>query len=182
MVRGGHVQKKILLLLLGSLALGLSRSPDRSIRIIKEIGREWQKINRRQLYRSVKSLYDSKLIKKETDKKGNISFVLTGKGRKKALSFQLFSMEIKKPATWDSQWRLVVFDIPEHQKNKREIFRMHLRNLLFFELQKSVFVHPYDCRKEIDNITDHYQLGRYVRFIVANTIDNEVQLKTHFEI
>jgi len=182
-IRGcGPRQKKILLLLLGGIALGLSRSPRRSWRIIKEINREWHWINRQDLYQSVRGLYRSKLVREEKDDDGKIKLVLTEKGKEKALSYQIFEMEIREPKVWDQKWRMVVFDIPETQKRKREIFRFHLRNLNFFEFQKSVFVHPFDCRNEIDYIVEYYQLRRYVRFIVAESIDNELHLKSHFSL
>lgn len=179
---GGPIQRKILLLLFAGVALGLSRSPGRSWKILREVGKEWRKINRRELYRSVKSLYNSKLIRKEVDKKGNVCLVLTEKGRERVLSYRLFDLKIKKPAVWDKKWRVVLFDIPETQKIKREILRMHLRRLDFYEFQKSVFVHPFDCYDEIEYIIEYYKLRRYVRFIVAESIDNELHLKIHFNL
>lgn len=181
MIRGGGPrQKKIILLLFGGAALGLSKSPRRSLKIIKEISKEWKKINQRELRRSIKALYHSRLVKEETDTDGRIKLVLTEKGKARALSYRIFEMELKKPVNWDRKWRIVVFDIPETQKRKREIFRFHLKNLQFFEFQKSVFVHPFECRDEIDYIIEYYQIRRYVRFIVAESIDNELHLKNHF--
>jgi len=113
----GPLQKKILLLLMSGAALSLSRSPKRSLRIIRETTRQWRWINRQNLYQSIKGLYRSKLIKEEIDEGGKIRLVLTDKGREKVLSFQIFDMEIKKPAGWDRKWRIVVFDIPEKIKN-----------------------------------------------------------------
>ena len=181
-IGSGPRQKKILLLFLGGMALGLSRSPRRSLRIIKEINREWKWINKQNLYQSVRSLYRSKLIREEKDKDGKIKLVLTEKGKERALSYRMFEMKIKKPGTWDGKWRMVMFDIPETKKSKREILRFHLRNLNFFEFQKSVFVHPFDCRDEIDYIIEYYQLRRYVRFVVAESLDNELHVKNHFSL
>lgn len=176
----GPIQKKILLLLMSGVALGLSRSPKRSWKIIGETIRQWRWINKQNLYQSIKSLYRSKLIREEVGKDGKIKLVLTNKGREKALSFRIFDMKIKRPAKWDGKWRMVVFDIPETKKYKREILRMHLKNLYFFEFQKSIFVHPFDCWDEMEYIIEYYQLRKYVRFIVAESIDNELYLKVHF--
>ena len=63
MSRGlGETQRKILLLLFGGLALGLSGSPKRYFQILKAIGKEWEEINKQVLKRAIKSLYESKLI------------------------------------------------------------------------------------------------------------------------
>jgi DNA-binding transcriptional regulator PaaX len=176
----GEIQRKIILLLQSGVALSLSNSPKRSLRIIKEAANEWKKIEDQKLKRSIRALYRSKMIREETDENGRIKIILTEKGKIKALSYQIFEIEIKNPVAWDRKWRMVIFDIPEVQKRKREIFRMHLRNLHFFELQKSVFVHPFDCQKEIEYIIEYYQLRKYVRFIIAESIDNELHLKDHF--
>ena len=42
--------------------------------------------------------------------------VLTDKGKNKAITFKIDSMEIKKPKQWDNKWRIVLFDIPEKHK------------------------------------------------------------------
>ena len=70
MVRIGPVQEKILLLLLGGLTLGLTYSPKRYYRIVKEMRREWKNINARSLNNSIHDLYRSKLItmKEKADK------------------------------------------------------------------------------------------------------------------
>ena len=45
MKRTGEIQKKVILLLLAGLSLGLSRSPKAHFRIIKEVREEWKKGN-----------------------------------------------------------------------------------------------------------------------------------------
>lgn len=181
MPRGlGKIQQKALLLLFGGLVLGLSRSPRRHFRIIKSIGREWGEIEKRALQRAIKSLYESKLINTKIEKDGSITIILNQEGKKKALTFQLDKIKIKRPQKWDKQWRVVLFDIPEDIKKKREVLRFCLKRLGFYEFQKSVFVHPYDCQDEIDYIIEFYNIRKFVRFIIANSADNELHLKHHF--
>src|SRR3989344_4593151 len=60
--------------------------------------------------------------------------------------------EIKKPARWDKLWRLVIFDIPEEERTGRMALAAKLKELGFYPLQKSVFIHPYECKDEIDFI------------------------------
>ena len=59
-------------------------------------------------------------------------------------------MKIRKPAKWDGKWRIVVFDIPENLRSIRQALREHLCRLQFYQLQKSVFVLPYECGDEIE--------------------------------
>lgn len=181
MSRGaGKIQQKALLLLLGGLTLGLSGSPRRYFQTLESINNEWREIEKRALRRAIKRLYESKLIDERQNKDGSITIILTENGKKKALTYQLDEMSIGKPKKWDKKWRVALFDIPENRKRTREILRYHLKRLGFYEFQKSVFVHPYDCRDEIDYLIEFYGIRKFVRFIVADSIDNELHLKEYF--
>jgi DNA-binding transcriptional regulator PaaX len=178
----GETQRKILLLLFGGIALGLSGSPKKYFQILKAISKEWKEINKQSLKRAIKKLYESKLIAEKYNPDGTITLVLTDKGRQKVLTYNIDEMEIKKPKQWDGKWRIVLFDIPNKIRKIRDILRCHLRNLGFYEFQESVFVHPYDCKDEIDYLIELYDIRRFVRFIIAESLDNELHLKKHFDL
>ena len=183
MSRGlGKNQQKILLLLLGGIALGLSGSPRKSFQIIEAIGKEWEEIDRQILKRAIKNLYESKLVNEKQNTDGTITLLLTDKGKQKALTYDLENIKIKKSEKWDKKWRVVLFDIPEKRKRIREIFRFHLKKLEFYEFQKSVFVHPYDCRDEIEYLIEFYDIRKFARFLIAESVDNELHLKQHFNL
>lgn len=183
MSRGlGETQKKILLLLLGGAALGLSGSPKKYFQILESIGKEWKEVERQSLRRAIKRLYETKLIDEKQNSDGTITMVLSENGKRKALTYDLEKMEIKKPKQWDRKWRVVLFDIPDSRKKLREILRFHLKNLEFYEFQESVFVHPYDCKDEIDYLIEFYGIRKFVRFMIAESIDNELHLKNHFQL
>lgn len=179
-IRLGTTQRKILLLLIGGLALGLSGSPTRYFKIIKAIGEDWKEIDRDELKRSIQRLYQSKMIDIKNHNDGSCTIILSKDGKEKALTYKLDEMEIKKPEKWDGQWRIVLFDIPEKRRRVRDAFRHHLKQLGFYEFQKSVFVHPYDCSNEIEYLIEFYQARKFIRFIIANSIDNELHLKSYF--
>ena len=178
--RIGKTQKKIVLLLLGGVALGLSGSPKRYFKILKGISEEWKDIEDQSIKRSIKRLYESKIIREKQNSDGTITMVLTSKGKEKALTFDLDNIEIKRPKEWDKKWRIVLFDIPEKKRKVRKALGYHLKNLDFFEFQKSVFVHPYDCDNEINFLIEFYGIRKFVRFIEAHSVDNELHLKKHF--
>ena len=91
-------------------------------------------------------------------------------------------MEIKKPAKWDGEWRIVIFDIPERFKKAREALRLKLKELGFRELQKSVFIFPYECEDEINFIVEVFLIRPFVRFIRVKSFTNEEQLKIKFNL
>jgi DNA-binding transcriptional regulator PaaX len=178
----GENTQKALLLLGAGLLLGLSGSPVAYFRILKAVGKEWQDINHRALRRAISNLYRSKLIDLREEKDGMVVLKLNEKGKKKILKYKLEEMVIPKMKKWDGRWRVFLFDIPELKKKLRDIFRFHLKRLGFFEFQKSVFVHPFDCENEINFLIEFYNIRPYVRFILAEAIDNELHLKKYFRL
>lgn len=181
MARGlGIIQRKIILLLIGGITLGLSGSPHRYFKVLKAVRKEWDNINKDSLKRAIRSLYESRLIAEKRNADGTITLVLTNDGKQKALTYDLEKIKIKHPKIWDKKWRVVLFDIPNDRKKLRDILRRHLKNLEFYEFQKSVFVHPYDCKDEIDYLVEFYSLRAFVRFIIADSVDNEFHLKHNF--
>lgn len=181
MSRGpGIIQRKILLLLLGGLALGLSASPRRSFRILKYIGKEWNALNREALHRSIRALYSSHLVGIRYEANGLCTLFLSEAGRRRALTYTIDDMKIKKPRSWDRKWRIITFDIPERKRQMRDTLRVRLRQLGLLEFQKSVFVHPYPCDDEIDFLVELYHARPFVRTIIAESIDNGLHYKHKF--
>ncbi|OGI20007.1 MAG: hypothetical protein A3J06_03945 [Candidatus Moranbacteria bacterium RIFCSPLOWO2_02_FULL_48_19] len=178
----GSVQKKALILLLGGAALSFAYSPKQSFRIIGMMKREWKKVNKQSLENAIRRLYDSQLIDMKQGKNENWEILLTKKGKHRALLYNFETYKIKKPLLWDKKWRVVLFDIPEKEKALRDAFRGWLKRLNFYKLQASVFVHPYDCRDEFDFLVEFYRARKYVRFMVAEEIDNEPYLRTIFSL
>ena len=180
--RLGPNQQKVLLLLFGGIGLSVARSPNQYFKVFKEVKKEWQKINDRALNNAIRDLYRSKLIKERENPDGSLTMVLTDKGKKKAITFNIDNMEIKKPKKWDKKWRLVLFDIPEKHKPAREALRGALKRLSFHEYQKSVFIHPYECQKEIDFVIEYFDIRRFVRTLTAENLDNDIHLRKKFDL
>jgi DNA-binding transcriptional regulator PaaX len=176
-----EIREKILLLLLGGIAFGYSITPTRQRIVLGTISREWNKINKQELKEGIKYLYRLDFIDKEVSKEGLVKLVLTKKGRLKSLNCRLNNLKNKKDK-WDGKWRMVAFDIPEKYKRGRDSLRRKLKSIGFCELQKSVFVTPINCIKEIKLLVDFFELGKYVRFGVLQSIDNEEYFKKLFKL
>jgi len=177
----GPAKRKILLLLMAGIALGLAYSPNRQRRILKELGKEWKKINEEKLKRDIRDLYLSKLVWIKENLDGSCTYVLTEKGKQRALTYHIEKMKIPEQP-WDRKWRLVVFDIPEKLRPARDTLRKKLKDLGFYELQKSVLVYPYECKNEIEFLVEFWNIRKYVRYGILETIDNELHLKSHFKL
>ena len=180
--RLGPKAKKILLLLEAGIALSLTRRPDVYFSILKRAAKEWKKINERNLRDTIRRLYKSKLIDYKENEDKTVTIVLSNKGRKKILKYDLDKIQLKKPLRWDNLWRLVAFDIPEDKKQGRNALVEKLKELDFYPMQKSVYIHPYECKDEVDFITEMFELAPYVRFLRVKDIDIELDLKNRFHL
>lgn len=182
MYKFGPVQKKILLALLGGVALGLSGSPRQYFRTFRRLRNEWKKIDQRSFRRSFRRLSQEKLIEERKMPDGSFKLVLTKKGKRQAKILSLFGnlIKFKKPKCWDGKWRVVLFDIPEDDRAFRDILREHLRALEFYKLQHSVFISPHPFEKSILELVALYEAEPYVRVITADKIDNQTTIKRHF--
>jgi len=174
-------KEKILLLLFAGVALAFSRSSIQHYRIYKIVGREWQKIDQKELKQEIRNLYKSKLIKEKKNPDGSFTFTLSDKGTLKALTYHFNEIKIEK-TIWDQKWRVVFFDVPEKHRWGRDALRKKLRELDFYELQKSVFVFPHECEDEIDFIIEYYGMRNYVRYGIFEYIDNDIYLKDYFKL
>lgn len=66
---------------------------------------------------------------------------------------------------------LVIFDIPETERRKRQWFRLLLRELKFKQVQKSVWESEYDCARVLSAGILERQLEKYVRVYEARSIE-----------
>ncbi len=149
---------------------------------MKTIHRDWKKIQRRDLYRLLHEFRDDKLVEFKELSDGTISIVLTEHGHQRARQFDVDRLTITKPKRWDEHWRLVLFDIPEKKRRARDAFREKLRELGFYEWQKSVFILPFPCRDEIEFLIEFFEIRPYVRYGELTNIINEAELKIHFNL
>jgi len=180
----GSVQKKILLTLLGGVALGTASSPRQYFRVFRKLRKEWKKVNQQNFLRSVWKLSDEKIIEEQRLPDGSFKLILTKNGKQQARKLNLSGdfINFKKPKKWDGKWRMVLFDIPEKDRAFRNILREHLHTFGFLKLQHSVFVSPYPFEKPILELIKLYSAESYVRVITAIKIDNETKIKKHFSL
>jgi len=131
---------------------------------------------RKEIYR----LKQEKFIKKYYENK--ICYLeLTAKGKEKLK--RCLADELELPVVdnaWDGKWRMVIFDIPNEKSKSRDYLRRKLLNYGFLELQKSIYVFPFDCLNEINFLKNTFYLKPYVQYIVADRIETETDLITIF--
>ena len=117
------------------------------------------------------------------DKQGKQIYIsLTEKGKKRAGKYQLDDLKIKKQKEWDGLWRIVVFDIPDLTKIKREALRGKLKELGFQLFQRSVWIHPFDCKKEINLLKKFFGFKKQELTLIEGTIEHDENLRQIFKL
>jgi len=112
-----------------------------------------------------------------------VKISLTAEGRKLAGYMQIDSLAIKKPAKWDKKWRIIMFDIGQLKLMQRNALRSKLKELGFAPFQKSIWLHPFDCRDEIKVLKDFFGLDDgEVCLITAENIAREDSFKKYFSL
>ena len=150
-------------------------------KIIKYAKHTIKKRNNRRDFRNVFSQLKKKGLINISNKNGQIYISLTKEGKKKAGKYQIDNLEIKKPKKWDKKWRILIFDIANNQKIKREALRGKIKELGLFQLQKSVWIYPYPFEDELDFVSEALGARQYLQLLTV-AIDNDHALRTKFGI
>lgn len=107
---------------------------------------------------------------------------LTVKGAKKLREWQKIDYAIPRPTKWDGKWRVLIFDIPERQRELRDKIRNTLRTIGFKRLQHSVWVYPFDCEDFITLLKADFKIGKNLLYLVAEGVEYDRHLRDHFKV
>ena len=157
-----------------------SKGPYAKTSIISFLTNDLKNIKKEIIQGEIKKIYRNRLIEK-VKKENFVEYRLTQKGEKLLKEYSIKDLKIKN-RKYTGEWMLIFFDIPENLKRIRNIFRKHLQLLGFYEIQKSVLLYPYKCRKELEFLIDYYDLRKYVRFAIVKDIDNKLHLEKIFNL
>ncbi len=107
---------------------------------------------------------------------------LTFKGRTEIIK-NIFKNK-KNKMKWDRKWRIITFDIPEMSRKDRNFLRRELKWIGFKELQKSVWVYPYEIEKELQVLLKLWKIEFQgdIRFLTVEKISDDLDLKKYFKI
>lgn len=147
-----------------------------------ETPRSWVKrasgISYRQYYSTIYQLKRRGAV--EVFKKRGKEFLkLTSKGELDAL---LAKARMEKKQKWDGKWRLIVFDIPEEARKRRDQLRILLKKNHFMKLQASVFIGPYVLNRATIDYLKKSELIKYIRILRVDEIDDDSDLKKRFKL
>lgn len=159
----------------------IGRSGDIRFVIVNQIFKDIHAYTGKQLTTAVVDLKKQKLIKEKKNYEGSVLVSLTEKGILRAINYKFRRLSNKKEK-WDGKWRMVAFDIPRECEKGRKALVYRLKTGGFYEMQESIFLYPYDCKNEIDALTDFFKIKKYVRFGLLDFIEGQDGIKFKFGI
>lgn len=99
---------------------------------------------------------------------GQYQYRLTNAGHVSFRKIQLEELSIPTPHRWDHLWRIVAFDIPATNQRSRRHLIYHLKQLGFYKLQHSLWVHPFECKEQVGVLVEVFGLADNVTLITAS--------------
>ena len=135
--------------------------------------REYEKKrNKKQFRQFIDYLKRKGYIKIKNLEEGK-GILLTSKGMQKAfrIKYKINSRDLKLKKRKDKKWIMVIFDIPEKMRKSRDDLRNFLYTLGFQNLQKSVWVSPYDVYKDLENMIRIHSIDKFVRIFLIEEIE-----------
>lgn len=176
----GEIAKGILMTLLATGAFVTVLALPGLAHVLKYIEIKDGKIKLR-LGRSVRNLERSGLVK--TEKRGEETYVaLTSKGKIEAAVHNFKISKLNNNKTWDGVWKIIMFDIPETKKPARRALNRILKDIGCYPYQKSVFITPFSCDKEIDFIGNYFGVRKDISILTATKIENDSALRKYFKL
>lgn len=175
-----EITKDILLWLfaVGAVVLASSSAPMISQLLFKR--KSLQRYPKQRVSNMFSFLRKRDLLKIEK-RNHQIYISLSNEGKRRAGIFQLHELKIPRPKRWDGKWRLLLFDISEKKKIRREALRGMLKQLGFYPFQKSVWVHAFDCKAEAELLKDFFGLdNNEIRLITTEDLGEDSQARKVF--
>lgn len=183
------LETAILILLLGQVSIFAPIGAKITIALARHFLKKWweeggpyvrPETDPEQVRDSIYKLKRNEYIRWKIDKKTDKAVLeVTEKGRKAFGQASFSDITIPKPQKWDGKWRFFLFDVPEKQRIMRDTLRSRLKSLGFFQFQKSVWIHPFECEKELRLICEYLTATPYATMFTAS-IDNDRTLRRYF--
>lgn len=122
------------------------------------------------IYKAIRRLLREELIEK-IDVEGKTHLKITETGKKEVVSQVPFFRSER--GDWDGHWRLVLFDVPEEKRHRRDFLRRYLRQLGLGQWQRSVWISPFDVEKPMENfINERPQYRPHIEILKAKRISS----------
>ncbi len=139
----------------------------------------WPSVKRSRVNETLKRMENRGWISSPGPK---IPIIISNKGKKYLKKIIEEQIALKPVKSWRGYYWLVIFDIPENKKLNRQTFRRHLKHLGLRQVQRSVWVYPGDCEKEVLALCQIYNVMPFVSLFKGVYIGDDRELRKEFGI
>lgn len=143
--------------------------------------KEWGNYYPSSVGRQITKLWRKGFVDVKETKDGHI-VTITDKGKTEILKYDVENLTIPKQKSWDGKWRMVFFDIATGYDKARHLFQNKLKALGFFQMQKSVYIYPYPCEKEICFLREIYNIPHSIKLAKVEKLENDKELRSIFRL
>lgn len=114
---------------------------------------------------------------------GQLHIRLTAEGRKEAAKYRINDLKINCSKQWDRKWRIIIFNLSQKEKSKKQAFLRKIKELGFHDLQKNVWIMPFACGKEIKVLREFFNLNvKDLRIIETKDLEQDKIFKNIFKL
>ena len=142
---------------------------------------ELRKRDRKKIYNNLDYLKRRGFVRAVKNIDGSYKIIPTSRGKFHLKKYEVEDIFIQVPKKWDKKWRLAIFDIPTAKQKARLALLTKLKQLGFVMLQRSVWAHPFECRKEITVLSKTFEIDEYVQQLTCDDTTAGDYLKEEFE-
>jgi DNA-binding transcriptional regulator PaaX len=176
----GRLGRTLLIVLSATPASGLQLT---NARLFREAKTQIANLSEDRFREGVRRLCRAGLVRRSGN--GEVCEVsISEKGISLAVSRALVGRETSPVSIgkWDGRWRVVCFDLPEIIRSRRRMLRDALVRIGFFQIQRSVFVHPTAPKSCVSPVVTALAIERFVTFLVAEKMDSDAVARNFFHL
>lgn len=167
------------LIIIGSLGAGVAL-PNLLVALDKPINKFLSRLDERTRKREARRIVYYMKSRGLVAGEYEFGLSITKKGLRALAKLDVLHLNVAAPVRWDKNWRIVFYDVPEKHKSGRNALTARLRGLGFYQLQRSVWIHPFPCRQTVEKLTSNYRIEKYVSYIETLKLDNQKVLVKWF--
>ena len=177
-----EIAKDILFWIFATGAITIAATSPYFIQNVLRANQKLEKYPKRKIQDTFSSFRKRGLIEINRSNK-QVYISLTKEGKKKAGILQINDLRIARPKKWDGMWRVLLFDIAHEKRSYREALRGKLKELNFFLFHKSVWVHTFDCKAEMEILRDFFGFdSQEMCLLVVESIEHDEKLREFFGV
>ncbi len=169
---------------IGLITVAAATSPFVLRAIIKGYFKEKSKEMAKKRARALAELRKRKLLEWKEMPDGSLKITLSQFGEKRVRQYKLEEIKLKVPKKWDKEWRIIMYDIPSRQRKASDAFRRKIKEMGLYQLQKSIWVSPYECIEELEFLCSVFDLDidRYLFYLKVPAIPKEKEVRKFFNL